>query len=793
MIHKRYAKVLLVNLLLLGFIQISKACGYDWVGDCSSSVHLRINGTLDSFIIADCPSGITYQGLQLGTLRTLFLANAKAITWESCINNVTGVGLKYRICEQGGGAGSFQTLQLAEDYNTLQGPYTTRYRSNPGNIDLTTGLTIGKTYVLEVYFLAEVDTIGDDFIPETTLTKNNNGQNYKLTFTYGGPNASPFVVNPTLIKAPNCHGESNGSIGVSVWGDLTGISYNWSNVNLNFFQQNGIPAGTYTVTVTGVNHSASTTFQLNQPDILSVQASNIQPVSCGGGQGTITAQASGGTAPYHYNWQNGQTTQTASFSNAGSYALTVSDAHNCTRVQSLTLPGGGTIQQSSSRTLCTGQSIVVAGVQINAAGVYNLNIPGNGGCDTLLTLTVSEVNPGALLTDIPSNILLTCLNPSTNLCATVNANASYQWSKDGIPATPTPCLLASAGGVYKIVAKLDGCEASKNIVSEEHLVHPTLSAGGGVSYLLKCYEVDSIIVHYSATGNATGGQYQWSLQGQVISNSPEFSLYYDSLPTILPSVTVTDQFGCKSSTTPTLLITFPPLPPDPYFEFDPDLCQGLVNVDFIVFGIIDEPYTMTWNGAPVTGTEFLLPPGEYAIEITDKNGCVITDQETIYPLFNAFVQDSPSPNSNMGIIFLNSLYWFNYLWDDGAVGEYRYGLAPGDYCVTLTDQNNCTLDTCFTIQGSVATKEVSTAALELFPNPATPGAWLTIQLPENLGSEQLVLELIDAQGKIIQSRLLDHTSESLRFQTPDTLNSGLYTIRLTSNKGQALGKISLKK
>ncbi len=103
-----YYNILLFTALFLFSAQKTAACGYDWVGDCSSAVHLRINGTLDSFDIADCPAGIRFKGLYLGNLRNLSLANAKAITWESCINNVSAVNLKYRVNEKGGGGGNFQ-------------------------------------------------------------------------------------------------------------------------------------------------------------------------------------------------------------------------------------------------------------------------------------------------------------------------------------------------------------------------------------------------------------------------------------------------------------------------------------------------------------------------------------------------------------------------------------------------------------------------------------------------------------------------------------------------------------
>jgi hypothetical protein len=251
--------------------QKTAACGYNFLGDCSTSISLKINGTLDSFAVAPCPDVLKFDGFALGSLQSLSIACTKAATWESCQNNVSGVALWYRVYEQGFPGGSWQNIDLQEDYNTLVGPYTTRYRSASADASLTDGLLVGKTYVLEIFFRAEIDTIGDDFIPETFLLQNNGGQNYHFTFQYGGPSAPPFVVATTKIVNPKCHGDSTGVAGVTVYGDLEGLFYEWSSGGNNFPILSQIPAGTYSVTVTGAGgYSASDTIEILQPMALTI-------------------------------------------------------------------------------------------------------------------------------------------------------------------------------------------------------------------------------------------------------------------------------------------------------------------------------------------------------------------------------------------------------------------------------------------------------------------------------------------------------------------------------------------
>lgn len=62
-----------------------RACGYGFIGSCSTNIGLRINGSADSFAIAPCPSITDFHGLQLGAIQSLSLIRAKSINWEAVI------------------------------------------------------------------------------------------------------------------------------------------------------------------------------------------------------------------------------------------------------------------------------------------------------------------------------------------------------------------------------------------------------------------------------------------------------------------------------------------------------------------------------------------------------------------------------------------------------------------------------------------------------------------------------------------------------------------------------------
>lgn len=149
-----------------------------------------------------------------------------------------------------------------------------------------------------------------------------------VTFQQGGL----FIINGNTQNV-TCFNGNTGSISLNVTGGSTPYSYTWSNGSSNS-NVVGLVAGSYTVTVSDATGCTKTqAFTITQPTQL---VSNVTATSgtCGG-QGSATANVSGGTSPYTYLWSNGQTTQVISNLPSGSYSLTVTDANNCTAVNTL--------------------------------------------------------------------------------------------------------------------------------------------------------------------------------------------------------------------------------------------------------------------------------------------------------------------------------------------------------------------------------------------------------------------------------------------------------------------------
>lgn len=178
---------------------------------------------------------------------------------------------------------------------------------------------------------------------------------------------SMIIINLTTTD-PTCFNTSNGSMQVNVSGGTPGYAYNWSNGASTPFLSN-VSGGTYDLTITDLNGCTTTvSATLNTPTALNVEP-NITNISCYGLQnGSISLNVSGGSAPYAYNWSNGQTGSIISNANAGTYMVTITDQNLCSSVYiyTITEPTELMVSHTQSGVLCNGEN--TGFIYLNAMG-----------------------------------------------------------------------------------------------------------------------------------------------------------------------------------------------------------------------------------------------------------------------------------------------------------------------------------------------------------------------------------------------------------------------------------------
>jgi gliding motility-associated-like protein len=146
------------------------------------------------------------------------------------------------------------------------------------------------------------------------------------------------LAHTVSIVQPGCS-VATGSATINETGGTAPYTYAWFPSGGNGPTATGLAPGTYTVTVTdskGCIDNVSVNIQNATPPAIAV--TDKDDVSCFGlRDGSATALATGGNAPYSYTWNTvpAQTTPTAMNLGAGNYAVTVIDNNGCTATTSV--------------------------------------------------------------------------------------------------------------------------------------------------------------------------------------------------------------------------------------------------------------------------------------------------------------------------------------------------------------------------------------------------------------------------------------------------------------------------
>ncbi len=122
------------------------------------------------------------------------------------------------------------------------------------------------------------------------------------------------------------------------------------------------------------------------------------------------------------------------------------------------------------------------------------------------------------------------------------------------------------------------------------------------------------------------------------------------------------------------------------------------------------PFTFQWSGpegyaSTEQSPEDLAIPGLYEVKITNAYGCAVTLSAEVdaCPVIDPLILTPTSSciGASTGVITLAEITTgtapYTYAWSTGDTTNFVNNLAPGEYCLTVTDASGCTTQACATI------------------------------------------------------------------------------------------------
>lgn len=375
------------------------------------------------------------------------------------------------------------------------------------------------------------------------------------------------------------------------------------------------------------------------------------PTVCFGMPSTsFTAVGSGGTPPYNYLWNTGATTATIS-GGVGTYTVLMGDATNCPPVSTTVT----VTSFSNPITANAGNNIITCGT--------NPTVTLNG--------SVTGVTTGQWVggngSFVPNNTTL---------------NASY---------TPTAAEIASGSLTLTLNTTNNG------------------SCPGASDQMTITYTTFTTVLSTSTTPVSCNGGTNGTATVTTSGGFPPYTISWNSIPVQTTTtatnlaagtytVTLTDANGCVGTTTATVT---EPFPISSNTQQSNVLCNGGgTGSAFVqVFGGV-LPYSYAWTpSGATTATASNLSNGTHIVTITDGNVCTHKDTVIIsqpLPLTLNITSTNVScfngANGTANATVTGGVIPYSYNWSSGSTAQNAANLSAGNYTLTVTDDNGCTIN-----------------------------------------------------------------------------------------------------
>ncbi len=598
----------------------------------------------------------------------------------------------------------------------------------------------------------------------TVTVTDANGATYTNTYVVNQPAA---LLVSGVVTHVVIFGQSTGAVNATVAGGVGPYTYAWSN-GATTEDINGVPAGTYVITVTDANGAtAKDTFIVNQPAQL-LATSNVTHVTINGqSTGGVNITVTGGVGPYTYSWSNGATTEDLSGVPAGSYTVTVTDANGATYTNTYVV--------NQPAALLVSGVVTHVGIFGQSTGAVNATVTGGVGPYTYswsngattedianvpagtYVITVTDAN-GAIAKDtfiVNQPAALAITGTVTNVTTNGGSNGAvnitvtggvgpytYAWSNgattedlSGVPAGSYTVTVTDANGATK-TANYTVTQPTVPL-SGTLTVSPVQTVSGQAPYTIYLgYGAQSVTLTAAGIGGVPGYTYSWSPStglanpnAAVTTAAPGTTTTYTVVITDATGATVTlsrtiNVVNVKSGNKIILCHNGNELKVSvnavPGHLNHGDYLGGCLDVDGVRShvscnggndGSINitatggaAPYTYSWSNGATTEDLNNLSAGTYTVTVTDGAGRTTSESFTISQPSAISISGSKTnvkcygeSNGSITLNVCNGSSPYSYSWSDGSTSKNRSNLGAGTYVVTVTDANGCSKKDTFVI------------------------------------------------------------------------------------------------
>lgn len=624
------------------------------------------------------------------------------------------------------------------------------------------------------------------------------GQGCKLTTD------SFFMHYPSVLKlstleisANDCAGQAQGAIEVALSGGTPPYGYQWVGQGVTLPLIEGLPAGPYRLVAQDSKGCfKDTVFTITQPPQLLVELNLTEGQSCVFGAPTLlSANANGGTPPYHYYWINGSEDPVLTDPLPGDYYITLTDANGCqTQAGAIkvrnSVPAIALTTFEISPVTCFGSrdARVTAGIA-GGSGLYRFHFSDGlidsvaGHSYTLSGLPHSD-SYSVTITDLNTGCMVEAEAPATQPLPLVITRDAVQdvrcfGGADGrisvtVQGGVQPYQFAWVNGAADTVSREEDLRFARDDVytlwvndNRGCMAALTDSSINTLSTLIEIVDSLTVITTPACRSEATG-----AIELTIVGGAPPYQYAWSNgrdtedifnIPAGFYEITVTDSDTCRRIFPP-IFVTQPATALVINSEKEDASCYG-ANDGYILLGVFGggAPYGFTWrrNGQLLPSAQGPsltdLGPGNYNVVITDHNGCVrMRDFNVSEPeLLVVSIINIPPGSPNLAASASGGAPPYYYNWSTEEQTPDIIAPGSGAYSVTVLDDNDCVAQEATLLVGAADPGPAPINPFIVYPNPAGKRAYLQWrQTPPSMAR----LLIFDAAGRLAFSGTVGNAS-----------------------------------